>query len=111
MAVQAAPRGEKMADIRDAIEAQVQLKRYYLSFKAKEQRDRQLAEAQRLRAQAEKMIRDAERIEAACADWQSGYLAADERVIELRADLLRVENQRKLERLEELAAQLMGGGE
>lgn len=103
---QPAPRNERLADLRAQVEANVQLKRYYMSFAQPEQRERQLAEAARRREQAAKIIAEAERIEAACSDWKSGYIAADDRVTELRAQIVEVENEQAIERLGELMAQM-----
>lgn len=95
-------RAEKLAELRAAIEGQVQLKKYFLSFNQPEQRERQQNEAARLRSNAAKLMADADRIDAACAGWKKSYIAADERVTELRAELLEVEHADKLARLEEL---------
>lgn len=106
MAYQQAPRGERLADLRAAIEGQVQLKRYYLSFSTPEERERQEKEIARLRDNAAKINAQADRIEQACKDWRAGFDAAHARVLELRKELLETENESKLARLEELAAEM-----
>ena len=106
MAYTPLPRGERIRETQALIEAQIQLKKYYASFYTPEVRDRQLAEAQRLRDNAAKIIAQAERIEGACRDWRAGYDAADARMIELRRQLKMIENEDKLERLQNIAQQI-----
>lgn len=101
-------RSDKIAELREAIAGQVQLKKYYISFQHVEQQERQRNEAARLRANAAKLTADADRIDATIAGWKDGYYQADARVMELRAELIETENADKIERLKELAEQLAG---
>jgi len=95
-----------MRETQALIDAQVQLKRYYISFNTPEVRDRQLKEAARLRENAAKIVAQAERIETACRDWLAGYEAADARLAELRRELTLIENEDKLARLQDIAQQI-----
>jgi ABC-type Zn uptake system ZnuABC Zn-binding protein ZnuA len=95
-------RSEKLAELREVQQGQIQLAKYYLSFKSPEERERQQKEANRLRDNAQKIITQAERIEQAIASWQTGYIAATERVAELRIEIINLENEDKIARLEEL---------
>lgn len=107
MTFQKAPRGERLADLREAIAGQVQMKKYYASFSSPAERERQINEAKRLRDNAAKIVAQAERIEAACADWRAGYEKADQRVMELRAELLATENEKQIDRVDDLVARMV----
>jgi hypothetical protein len=100
------PRAHRIAELKESIEAQIQLKRYHWSNHL--HRERFLEQCQKQREQAARIIADAERLEHSIANWRALYDAAEERMMELRQELLILENEKQLAELERIAAQLLG---
>lgn len=58
----------------------INIARYYLSFRTPEQRERQERELQRLRNNAAKISKEADKIETALTEWQERYVEATNKI-------------------------------
>lgn len=97
---------ERIADVSGLITALVHRKRNLLSVM--QCPDRELEAIEKLRVNAQKMLDEAARRESMLKSAKDQYIEADDRVMELRQELTYLENQAKIDKMQELVEELNG---